>query len=91
MTGEANKGKPKTPGYHASNLLIGTPEEIFNRIKAAQEACSFSELTIVPQFGTMPFEEAIASTKLFAREVLPQAQQMAAALHPAALPEDALA
>src|SRR5262249_38082646 len=56
VTGDAKvKGGPsKTPGYHASNLLIGTPEEIFNRISAAQEACSFCELTIVPQFGTMP-------------------------------------
>jgi alkanesulfonate monooxygenase SsuD/methylene tetrahydromethanopterin reductase-like flavin-dependent oxidoreductase (luciferase family) len=88
--GEA-KGKPKTPGYHASNLLIGPPEEIFHRIQAAQEACSFQELTIVPQFGTMPYEEAIASTRLFAKEVLPHVQKMAAPLHPAALPENALA
>jgi alkanesulfonate monooxygenase SsuD/methylene tetrahydromethanopterin reductase-like flavin-dependent oxidoreductase (luciferase family) len=85
------KGAPKTPGYHASNLLIGTPEEIFNRIAAAQKACSFSELTIVPQFGTMPYEEALASTRLFAQEVLPAVQRMEAPLHPAALPENALA
>ena len=32
VTGD-DKGKSKTPGYHASNLLIGTPEEIFKRIK----------------------------------------------------------
>jgi alkanesulfonate monooxygenase SsuD/methylene tetrahydromethanopterin reductase-like flavin-dependent oxidoreductase (luciferase family) len=90
-TGSAKSGPSKTPGYHASNLLIGTPEEIFNRIKAAQEACSFSELTIVPQFGTMPYEEAMASTELFAKEVLPAAQKMDAPLHAAALPENALA
>jgi len=90
VTGD-EKAKPKTPGYHASNLLIGTPEEIFNRLKAAQEACSFEELTIVPQFGTMPYEEAMASTELFAKEVLPAAHKMEAPLHPAALPENALA
>jgi alkanesulfonate monooxygenase SsuD/methylene tetrahydromethanopterin reductase-like flavin-dependent oxidoreductase (luciferase family) len=90
-TGSAKSGPSKTPGYHASNLLIGTPEEIFNRIKAAQEACSFSELTIVPQFGTMPYAEAMASTELFAKEVLPAAQKMDAPLHAAALPENALA
>jgi alkanesulfonate monooxygenase SsuD/methylene tetrahydromethanopterin reductase-like flavin-dependent oxidoreductase (luciferase family) len=90
QTGSA-KGAPKTPGYHASNLLIGTPEEIFNRIAAAQQACSFSELTIVPQFGTMPYAEALASTRLFAHEVLPAVQRMEAPLHPAALPETALA
>jgi hypothetical protein len=72
-------------------LLIGTPEEIFNRIKAAQEACSFSEMTIVPQFGTMSYSEAMASTELFAKEVLPAVHEMDAPLHPAALPENALA
>jgi alkanesulfonate monooxygenase SsuD/methylene tetrahydromethanopterin reductase-like flavin-dependent oxidoreductase (luciferase family) len=90
-TGSAKGGPPKTPGYHASNLLIGTPEEIFNRIQAAQQACSFCELTIVPQFGTMPYPEAMASTELFAKEVLPAVQKMDAPLHPAALPENALA
>jgi len=90
-TGSTQGGPPKTPGYHASNLLIGTPEEIFKRIVAAQEACSFSELTIVPQFGTMPHDEAIVSTELFAKEVLPAAQKINAVLHPAALPENALA
>jgi alkanesulfonate monooxygenase SsuD/methylene tetrahydromethanopterin reductase-like flavin-dependent oxidoreductase (luciferase family) len=90
-TGSAKGGAPKTPGYHASNLLIGTPEEIFKRISAAQEACSFSELTIVPHFGTMPYQEAMASTQLFAKEVLPAVQKMEAPLHPAALPENALA
>jgi alkanesulfonate monooxygenase SsuD/methylene tetrahydromethanopterin reductase-like flavin-dependent oxidoreductase (luciferase family) len=90
-TGSAKGGAPKTPGYHASNLLIGTPDEIFKRISAAQEACSFSELTIVPHFGTMPYQEAMASTQLFAKEVLPAVQKMEAPLHPAALPENALA
>jgi alkanesulfonate monooxygenase SsuD/methylene tetrahydromethanopterin reductase-like flavin-dependent oxidoreductase (luciferase family) len=80
------KAPPKTPGYHASNLLIGTPDEVIKRIKAAQEACSFCELTIVPQFGTMPYEEAIPSTELFAREVLPVLKKMDAPLHPAVLP-----
>ncbi len=95
VTGAAKSGASgsaqKTPGYHASNLLIGTPEEIFNRISAAQKACSFSELTIVPQFGTMPYDEAMASTELFAKEVLPAVHQMEAPLHPAVLPENALA
>lgn len=89
--GPAQAAPTKTPGYHASNLLIGTPQEIFDRIQAAQRACSFSELTIVPQFGTMPYPEAMASTRLFAEEVLPAVQDMAAPLHAAALPENALA
>jgi alkanesulfonate monooxygenase SsuD/methylene tetrahydromethanopterin reductase-like flavin-dependent oxidoreductase (luciferase family) len=88
--GVKGDGKPsKTPGYHASNLLIGTPEEIYKRLKAAQEACSFSEVTIVPQFGTMPYEEAMESTRLFAEEVLPAVHELEAPLHAAALPEGA--
>jgi alkanesulfonate monooxygenase SsuD/methylene tetrahydromethanopterin reductase-like flavin-dependent oxidoreductase (luciferase family) len=80
-------GAPKSiPGYHASNLMIGTPEEVFAKIKAAQEACSFSEITIVPQFGVMPPEEAFRSTRLFAEEVLPALHTMDAPLHAAALP-----
>lgn len=85
VTGDQKKGGP--PGYHASNLLIGTPEQVFEKLKAAQEACSFSEVTIVPQFGTMPYEDAMESTRLFAAEVLPAVHEMPAPLHPAALPE----
>jgi alkanesulfonate monooxygenase SsuD/methylene tetrahydromethanopterin reductase-like flavin-dependent oxidoreductase (luciferase family) len=83
---EAQESKPKTPGYHPSNLMIGTPEEVIKRIMAAQEACSFSEITIVPQFGHMPYDEAQKSTKLFAKEVLPVMHEMDAPLH--ALPEE---
>ena len=80
----------RLPGYHASNLLIGTPgRRSSTKLKAAQEACSFSEVTIVPQFGTMPYADAIESVKLFAREVLPAVHEMAAPLHRAALPAEA--
>jgi hypothetical protein len=83
-------GKPKSiSGYHASNLMIGTPEEVYTKIEAAQEACSFCEITIVPQFGVMPHEEALASARLFAEEVLPALHRMDAPLHAAALPAGA--
>lgn len=78
--------RPSTPGYHASNLMIGTPEEVTARIIAAQKACSFSEITIVPQFGTMPYDEAERSTRLFAKEVLPVIQKTEAPLHASCLP-----
>jgi alkanesulfonate monooxygenase SsuD/methylene tetrahydromethanopterin reductase-like flavin-dependent oxidoreductase (luciferase family) len=85
------QSKPATPGYHPSNLMIGTPDEVIKRIMAAQQACSFSEITIVAQFGTMPYEEAERSTKLFAKEVLPVIHKMEAPLNPAALPAGAAA
>lgn len=77
---------PSLPGYHSSNLMIGTPDEVIRRIIAAQEACSFSEITIVPQFGDMPYEEAERSVRLFAKEVLPVIHKLDAKLHPSALP-----
>jgi alkanesulfonate monooxygenase SsuD/methylene tetrahydromethanopterin reductase-like flavin-dependent oxidoreductase (luciferase family) len=86
VTGKTDT-KPKLPGYHESNLMIGTPEEIIKRITAAQNACSFSEITIIPHFGDMPHDEAMQSTRLFAQEVLPVIHELDAKLHPAALPE----
>ena len=71
--------------------MIGTPDEVIRKIKAAQEACSFSEATIIPQFGDMPYDEAEKSLKLFAREVLPVIHKMEAPLHAAALPVGAIA
>lgn len=78
---------PKTPGYHPSNLMIGTPDEVYERIIAAQKACSFAEVTLVTQFGQMPHEEAVRSTRLFAEAVLPALHKADAPLHAAALPD----
>ncbi len=85
VSGDPSKARsaPKTPGYHPSNLMIGTPDEVIRRIEAAQKACSFSEITLVPQFGEMSYREAVASTRLFAQEVLPVIHQMDAPLHAA--------
>ena len=88
---EAVKAQEKLPpkGYDQTNLLIGTPDEIYERIVAGQKACSFSECTLMPQFGTMPYPEAEKSIRLFAAEVLPAVHKMEAPLHPEALPEPA--
>jgi alkanesulfonate monooxygenase SsuD/methylene tetrahydromethanopterin reductase-like flavin-dependent oxidoreductase (luciferase family) len=91
VTSNDPSGKPRTPGYHASNLMIGTPDEVIKRIIVAQKSCSFSEITIIPQFGTMPHDAAEKSTRLFAKEVLPVIHKMEAPLHAAALPPSAVA
>lgn len=67
--------------YDTSNLLVGTPEQIIERIIAGQKACSFSEITIAPHFGGMSHAQAEASIRLFAREVLPVVHRMEAPLH----------
>lgn len=81
------ESKPAPKGYDQSNLMIGTPEMIVERIIESQKACSFSEITLMPQFGTMPYEEAAKSVKLFAKGVLPIVHEMDAPLHESALPE----
>lgn len=80
VTGKAD-GKSALPGYHQSNLMIGTPETVYAKIKAAQEACSFEQITIVASFGTMGHEEAVKSIELFAAEVLPELHKLEAPLH----------
>lgn len=80
VTGDQPAERPKMPGYHPSNLLIGNPDQVIERIVAAQKACGFSELTLVPNFGTMPYEDAIKSVRLFAEEVLPVIHQLDASL-----------
>lgn len=83
----SSAAKPAPKSYDQSNLMIGTPDMIIERIIESQKACSFSEISLMPQFGTMPYAEAAESIKLFAREVLPFVQQMEAPLHASALPE----
>lgn len=85
----ASQNKPAPHGYDQSNLMIGTPEDIIERIVENQRACSFSEITLMPQFGTMPYEEAQKSVRLFAEEVLPFVHKMDAPLHASALPPTA--
>lgn len=77
--------------YDESNLLIGTPETILARLTAGQKACSFAEIGIVPNFGSMPHDVARRSLELFAREVLPVIHKMDAPLHASALPDFAAA
>jgi alkanesulfonate monooxygenase SsuD/methylene tetrahydromethanopterin reductase-like flavin-dependent oxidoreductase (luciferase family) len=85
----AGQSKAAPKGYDQSNLMIGTPEMIYERIVENQKACSFSEITLMPQFGTMPYDEAAKSVKLFAEQVLPEVHKMDTPLHASALPETA--
>jgi alkanesulfonate monooxygenase SsuD/methylene tetrahydromethanopterin reductase-like flavin-dependent oxidoreductase (luciferase family) len=68
-------------GYHESNLMIGTPDEVIERMALSQKMCSFAEVCIAPSFGGMPYEKAEKSLRLFAAEVLPTVHNMKAPLH----------
>jgi alkanesulfonate monooxygenase SsuD/methylene tetrahydromethanopterin reductase-like flavin-dependent oxidoreductase (luciferase family) len=72
--------------YDESNLLIGTPEVIIERIARGQKGCSFAQIGIVPNFGTMPYDAAERSLRLFAQEVLPVIHALDAPLQPSAYP-----
>jgi alkanesulfonate monooxygenase SsuD/methylene tetrahydromethanopterin reductase-like flavin-dependent oxidoreductase (luciferase family) len=81
------KEESKQPsGYHQSNLIIGPPDAIIEKIAACQKACSFSEMTIIPSFGDMNYDEARKSLELFAKEVLPAVHKMDAPLHASVVP-----
>lgn len=84
-----DKGRRKTGTgnvYDQSNLLIGTPETIIERIEVGQKLCSFEEITLATRFGSMSVEQAKASMQLFSEEVLPVAHKLETPLHPSALP-----
>lgn len=83
------KGRRKTGTgnvYDQSNLLIGTPETIIERIEAGQRLCSFEEITLAARFGSMTVDEAKASLELFSQEVLPVVHGMETPLHESVLP-----
>jgi alkanesulfonate monooxygenase SsuD/methylene tetrahydromethanopterin reductase-like flavin-dependent oxidoreductase (luciferase family) len=52
----------------------GTPEQIVERLRARREVIGDHDLTCCFQYAGLPYEEAEASMRLFAREVLPIVQ-----------------
>jgi len=64
-----------------SSELVGTPEQIYEKIKLLQEVSSLEYLIVHPQHGGKPPEEARASLKLFAEEVLPAVHALPTPLH----------
>lgn len=61
----------------------GTPDQVFEKLKMIQSMTSAEEFVLNVKFGTMPYEDAERSMKLFAEEVLPRLHALEAALAPA--------
>jgi alkanesulfonate monooxygenase SsuD/methylene tetrahydromethanopterin reductase-like flavin-dependent oxidoreductase (luciferase family) len=61
--------------------LIGTPDELIEKIRRTQERISLEYLIVHPAHGSKPGPEARASLELFAKEVLPAVHEMATPLH----------
>lgn len=61
--------------------LVGTPDQIFEKIEKLQQTCSLEYLIVHPNHGGKSPEEVQNSIKLFAKEVLPAVQAMETPLH----------
>ena len=63
-------------GFLAANAY-GTPDQMIKRFRERYEVIGSFELATCFRFGGIPYEEAEASMRLFAREVLPELQSWA--------------
>ena len=64
---------------------IGTPDEIIDKIKTAQQAISLQMAVFHVFYGGMPRDKAEKSLRLFAEKVLPEVQAMPTPINPASL------
>ena len=60
--------------YLAVNVW-GTPDQIIERVRARREVVGDHDLTCAFRYAGLPYEDAEASMRLFAREVLPELQR----------------
>jgi alkanesulfonate monooxygenase SsuD/methylene tetrahydromethanopterin reductase-like flavin-dependent oxidoreductase (luciferase family) len=65
--------------------LIGTPDQILDRIKTVQRTTSLETLVIHDFYGGMERDQAEKSLRLFAEKVLPEVQAMPTPVHPESL------
>ena len=58
--------------------LWGTPAQYLEQLAAIRQVLGDFELIVLPSFGAMPYPQAERSLELFAKEVMPQAKDLAA-------------
>jgi alkanesulfonate monooxygenase SsuD/methylene tetrahydromethanopterin reductase-like flavin-dependent oxidoreductase (luciferase family) len=61
---------------YAACALSGTPDQILAKIAEIKDVLGSFELTVLPSFGGMPYEQAEQSLQLFAKEVMPGAREL---------------
>ena len=61
---------------YAACALCGTSDQIIEKIAGIKEVLGSFELTVLPSFGGMPYDQAEQSLELFAREVMPAAREI---------------
>ena len=70
-------GLEKASAAYAASALWGTPAQILEQITAIAGVLGDFELIVLPSFGGMPYDQAERSLELFAKEVMPQARELA--------------
>jgi alkanesulfonate monooxygenase SsuD/methylene tetrahydromethanopterin reductase-like flavin-dependent oxidoreductase (luciferase family) len=61
---------------YAACALSGTPDQILAKVAEIGDVLGSFELTVLPSFGGMPYEQAEQSLQLFAKEVMPGAREL---------------
>jgi alkanesulfonate monooxygenase SsuD/methylene tetrahydromethanopterin reductase-like flavin-dependent oxidoreductase (luciferase family) len=61
---------------YAACALTGTPDQILAKLTGIRDVLGDFELTVLPSFGAMPYDQAEASLELFAKEVMPGAREL---------------
>jgi alkanesulfonate monooxygenase SsuD/methylene tetrahydromethanopterin reductase-like flavin-dependent oxidoreductase (luciferase family) len=76
-----NRKAPEELGEHAARPQAwGTPDQVFAKLVEIQRQTGAEEFVLNVRYGAMPVETAERSMRLFASEVLPRIQAMAAPL-----------
>ena len=60
---------------YAACALTGTPDQILVKLTEIKNVLGDFELTVLPSFGGMPYDQATRSLELFAKEVMPIMKQ----------------
>lgn len=60
----------------ASVALFGTPDQILKQVAGIRDVLGDFQLIVIPSFGGLPYDQAIRSLELFAKEVMPGVREL---------------
>jgi alkanesulfonate monooxygenase SsuD/methylene tetrahydromethanopterin reductase-like flavin-dependent oxidoreductase (luciferase family) len=73
-----------SPEFLRGNFMVGTPEQCYEKLQWMAEHLKTDQVVLLGNMGMMPVEKAEKSLRLFAKEVLPEAQKLMPAAFAAA-------
>jgi alkanesulfonate monooxygenase SsuD/methylene tetrahydromethanopterin reductase-like flavin-dependent oxidoreductase (luciferase family) len=60
----------------AAVALFGTPDQILAQVAEVKDVLGDFQLIVIPSFGGLHYDQAVASLELFAKEVMPGAREL---------------